>query len=366
MSLIPFYYCHGTAYMFRWFGVPLDIDINFAINAAGASTTKWYEVAGVNGETYGWNGFPGTDPFPDLLDKTIWNIRRINYPAAFFPIGLSINFGRDAVLAEINNLPAGTRFALGGYSQGAAVMTGVWNELSAARRADMLGAVMFGNPRRKVNYRGPIGGTWSGQMGVPGSTTGGGGSFPTSGPFGLMTDPPATWVEFSAPNDVFTSVGPSNALTAGWRTLQDTLLDQDLGELAATLIGLLPGGSLAASLEYYFTGPLGTATNYLVDGANALVGYDGAGHTTYPFLPPPNADGSFTTTSVVSSGQTYLKPAADTCYQLAAKYLNGLASGFTTEPVVMPEQPAIEPSWSPTLTVASTVQTAAWSTTLVA
>jgi len=362
MSRIPFFHCHGTAYLFRWFGVPLDVDINFVINSPGEGSGSFY-VAGLNGQKYWWDGFPANDPFPDMLDPNIWRPVRIKYPAAFFPIGLSINFGRDAVLAEINALPAGTPFALGGYSQGAAVMVSVWNSLSAARRADLLGAVMFGNPRRKVDYRGPVGGTWSGQMGVPGSNSGGGGSFPTSGPFGLMTDPPQNWLEFAAPNDIFTSVGPNNSLTDSWRTLQDTLLDQDLGELTSTLLGLF--GPLGDAFNYYFAGPLGNAVNYFLDAEDTLSEFSGAGHTTYPFLPPPNADGTFTTTSVVSGGNTYLKPAAPTAYQVALAYLEGLAGRWSNTPVIVPEQAPSTPAWGTQLTLSGSLASGpGWSTTL--
>lgn len=362
---IPFFYCHGTSYLFRMFGVPLDIDINFRINGQGGRP-DWFEVPGLRGETWGWDGFPANDPFPDLLDANIFEARRIWYPASFFAIGLSIDYGRDAVLAQINALPDGMPFALGGYSQGAAVMTKVWASLSPARKANMLGAVTFGNPMRKINHRGPIGGTWSGQMGVPGSTTGGGGSFPLSGPFALMADPPPNWVDFAAPDDVFTSVGPSNSLTDAWRTLTDTILDQTFGEVTSTLLGVIGGligpGVLDDALNFFFLSPEASAPNYLVDGLNNLVVYPGAGHVTYPFLPPPNADGSFTTTTVVSGGQTYLKPAADTCYQLAARWLESLAGGWATTPIIVPETPAASSAWSTTLTsVGSAASLSAWS-----
>ena len=45
----------------------------------------------------------------------------------------------------------------------------------------------------------------------------------------------------------------------------------------------------------------------------ATVPFDGGGHTMYPFFPPPNADGT-----IPSSG--------DTCYQIAARYLNAVGA----------------------------------------
>lgn len=362
---IPFFYCHGTSYLFRMFGVPLDIDISIPLTSE--SDRLWYEVAGLRGETYGWDGFPANDPFPDLLDTNLFAKKRIWYPASFFAIGASIDFGRDAVLAEINALPAGTPFALGGYSQGAAVMVKVWGALSSARRADMLGAVTFGNPMRAVNHRGPIGGTWSGQMGVAGSTTGGGGSFPTSGPFGLMPSPPPNWVDFAAPDDVFTSVGLSNPFTAGWRTLIDTVLDQSLSEVTSTLLGVIgglfmPGAGLDDAFNFFFLSPEANAPIYVVDGANNFVRYDGAGHVTYPFLPPPAANGVIPTTSIVSGGQTYLKPVGDTCYQLAARWLESLAGQWTTTPIVVPETLPASSAWATTLTITDQqASLAAWS-----
>lgn len=366
MARIPFYYCHGSAYFFRILNVPLGIDLNFRATGGG---DRWYEVAGLNGQTYGWSGFPGEDPFPDMLDSTVWEPVRITYPAAFFPMSLSIDQGRDAVLAKINALPAGTPFALGGYSQGAAVMVHVWNALSPARRADMLGATMFGNPRRTVNWRGPVGGTWSGAMYQPG-TTGGGGSFPATGPYARMVNPPANWADFAAPNDPITSVN-----SAIWNNLNNDLLTLSVAD-AAQFLGLLveslllaplgiPPSDLAQALEDYFLGPIPNQLNYFVDGANNLIEYAGNGHTTYPFLPPPNADGTFTTTSVVSGGNTYLKPAAPTAYQVALAYLEGLAGRWSNTPVIVPEQPPSTPAWGTQLTLSGSLASGpGWSTTL--
>lgn len=363
MSRIPFFYCHGSAYFFRILNVPLGIDLNF--RAAGGGD-RWYEVSGLNGETYGWDGFPGDDPFPDMLDSNVWEPVRITYPAAFFPMGQSIDQGRDAVLAQINKPEyAGKPFALGGYSQGAAVMVHAWNALPASRRADMLGAVMFGNPRRTVNWRGPVGGTWSGAMYQPGSTTGGGGSFPATGPYARMVNPPANWVEFAAPNDPITSVNDAvwNSLNNDLLTLSLIELGNLLGALAASLLGAPTPAAIA--LQNYFLGPIPNQLNYFVDGANNLVEYAGNGHTTYPFLPPPNADGTFTTTSVVSGGKTYLKPAAPTAYQVALAYLEGLAGRWSNTPVIVPENVPSTPAWGTELTLSGSLATGpGWSTTL--
>ena len=354
-----FFYAHGTAYTF---GLGFEKVLG-QLQPLGKS----YLVPGLNGVQKPWNLTVPRDPFPDLVNGDLYEVVRISYPAATIAMGLSITIGATKVIDRINALPVGTPFALGGYSQGAAVMSSVLRELQTgsltSRYSQFLGGVMFGNPRRKVDYRGPIGGTWSGRWDVSGSNTGGHGSFPTTGTWPRLTNPPNTWVEFAAPGDVFTAVGDSSTGLA-WTAGNDTFLDLSQSNALTYFLTGMVGAILAATQTAI---GLGGANNFLVDAIGTPFKLTGGGHTIYPFLPPPNADGSYNTTTVSSGGVNYLAPVGKTCYQLALEYLEGLANTWATVPVIVPPKVESVPGWQDTLTsIGSPALSAGWSTSLLA
>ena len=220
---------------------------------------------------------------------------------------------------------------------------------------------MYGNPRRMVDYRGPIGGTWSGAWDIPGSNTGGHGSFPTTGLWPRLTNPPDSWVEFTAPDDIFSSVGDSpNGL--GWTALNDIFLDLSQSNALAYFLN---GVALSTGAAFSAAITLGGVVNNLIDAAGTLFQCPGNGHVVYPFLPPPNTDGSYASTAVAANGLSYLAPVGKTCYQLALEYLDGLANTWATVPLIVPPKAEVVTGWQPTLTAAgSPTLSAGWSTTL--
>lgn len=351
------FYCHGTAYTFG-----LDFERVQGLLAPIGAT---FAVAGLNGLTKTTNGSVPRDPFPDLVNKDLYEVVRVIYPAAQLAMGVSINIGATAVINQINALPAGTPLILAGYSQGAAVMSTVLTELQTgsltSRYSQLLGGVMFGNPRRKVNYRGPIGGTYSGAWDVPGSTTGGHGSFPTTGSFARLTSPPDSWVEFAAPADIFTSVGDSG-IGLNWTAANALFLEQTLTTAINYWFNVASGAIFNGIQAAFAIGPL---PNFLVDPFGTLFKADGNGHTIYPSLPPPNNDGSYTTTTITSGGINYLAPVGLTCYQLALQYLEGLANDWNTVPIIVPPKVETVTGWQTILTsLGSPTLSAGWSTTL--
>lgn len=358
MAKPVFFYAHGTAYTF-------GLDFEKALGQLQPPGIS-YLVSGLNGVKKPWNLKVPNDPFPDLVNQDLYEVVRISYPAASLAMGASINNGATTVINKINALPAGTPFALGGYSQGAAVMSSVLRELQTgsltSRYSQLLGGVMFGNPRRKVNYRGPIGGTWSGSWDVSGSNIGGHGSFPTTGVWPRLTNPPDTWVEFAAPGDIFTAVGDTSTGLA-WTAGNDTFLDLSQSNALNYFLSGMVGAILAATQAAV---SLGGLVNYLVDSIGTLLGVPGGGHTIYPFLPPPNADGSYSTTTVPSGGVNHLVPASKTCYQLALEYLEGLANDWSVVPVIVPPKAETVTGWQTTLTpLGSPTLSAGWSTSLL-
>lgn len=334
MTKVAFFHCCGTADMVDWFGQGISLP---TISTGAKINTA--TVAGLNGKTAIWGGSPREDPFPSLLDPEIFDARKIPYAAAMFPMSTSVIEGATNLINAINALPAGQPWALGGYSQGAvvcshALLQGVQAGTTGAlesRRSSFLGGVMFGNPRRQVNFRGEVGGTWSGAFDDNG-TAGGHGSFPATGTFRRLTNCDATkWIEFAAPNDIFTSCGDTN-WGANWQAACDVFTGAASGQFLNYLPNVL---NILGDVGRTFD--LGNFAKTMTDAAGVVFSWlGGNGHTAYPFEPPVgNPDGTLTS------------------YQIALKWLTAQAQQYVTAPILLPTTP-------------TTTTTAGWSTTLVA
>lgn len=361
MAKVSFFYANGTAYLVNL------VEAGFSINNAGivrvgdkvlnpVSSKSTATLSGVN-KTVLWNGAPDSDPFPLLLNPDVFNVTKVNYPASVLGIGASIDAGVTQTIAAIKSLKPGTPFALGGYSQGAAVMSGVYNEIKSttgalySRRNEFLGGVNFGNPRRQTNFRGEIGGTWSGAWDVAGSTTGGHGSFPATGTYARLSGCDATkWIEFTAPGDIFSSVGDSTT-GANWTLANSVILGKSKQQITGKFLTSVLAGALGMTNPYWTALTQGLTLsgveNNFMDATNKTFTLGGNGHTTYPFLGPPGSTGAYSTTSTVVGGKTYLKPTGDTCYQLALKWLEAKAKAWATAPIAISSNSA---GWSTTLT----------------
>lgn len=402
---ITFFYCTGTAYSLSILNNALKVGLGGqifwgdpSVNPDKLAQVTSY-VAGLDGKTYPWDGSVFNDPFPFMLDTAVWEAVRVPYADAGFTVlsngqllggmGASIDDGVSKVMAKIIALPPGAPFAIGGYSQGAAVMSSIYNEIRSgslmSRASSFLGGVMFGNPRRQVNHRGEVGGTWSGAWDVPGSTSGGHGSFPATGPWARLSGCDGTkWIEFAAPDDIITSTGDSSTgsfWTQGNDIMLSLLFSQFFGQTAleAVLQTLVPGytSQIISAIQAAFG--VGGALNYLIDAAGTMGALSGAGHVIYPVLPPPDSNGNFSTidetitvnyttsaaptSSVVGANprtgrlkggvgptsitHTYRKANGDTCYQIALKWLNSKAASYATAPLVLPSTGSV--GWSTTL-----------------
>lgn len=321
MAKPHFFYATGTSYFFDLFAQSLFEVPPFNI-----------AVPGLNGLSAFWSGTIAADPFPTMLDPLKWSVTKVGYPAAVFPMLPSINTGVDKTVQGIKNLPAGTKFALGGQSQGAAVMSLVMkNHLQNSsseiynRRNDFIGAVMFGNPCRQTDKLWPAftsvngntyaGGTFSGRFDVDNSTTGGHGPLPASY---RMTNTPTTWFEF---------VGQRNAPLDPVTCCGDTTNGTNLQSLASDFINLT------------FELLVGLVFNSAKQTALAkLLSYPMDGHTGYPWYPPPGypADGP-------------------TSYQIALDYLDTLGAQYMTA------EPALPKSNANLATTVKISRTAGWS-----
>lgn len=395
MARAAFYYANGTSYVLNILELGFSIDNmnvvrigNKVLNPVSSRGTGY--LPGLNGKTYAFDGNPLNDPFPYMLDPNVWDATRISYPASLLGIGPSVTHGVEQTVALIKKLPAGKPFALGGYSQGAAVMSGVYNEIKSptgrlySRRNDFLGGVAFGNPRRQLNYRGDpaISGTWSGTWDAPHpqgyrwyldptpNVTGGHGSFPSTGTWARLSGcDPTKWQEFTAPGDIFSSCG--DTLTgSNWSIGNSLLLDlvrsqyfgAFLTQAAATLVGI--SSTMLTAIQTAFT--LGAVENNFKDGTGQKFSVGGLGHTSYPFLPPPRANGTIPVTTEVVDGKTYFLPDGQSCFQIALAWLEAKAQAWSPSPILLPSTPVISTravrGWSPRRKAPSRVPAASTTT----
>ena len=281
---VPFFYCTGTAYVLDFLGTgvfPIGSEDGEDVWIPGwpLGTGKWAKLT------------PRLDPFPYMLDLDIWSPKKIEYPAGGFPMWGSIDAGKDAVIREITNTSG--PFALGGYSQGAAVVSEVFQEIWYPggslyhRKNDLIAGVTFGNPMREEDHTWP-GSLSSGSWDVPDSTTGGHGCFPNR-----LVNTPDLWWDFAQDDDVVASVGgrePGEAWTY----------------ISGVFINAFNGGSWLQFLLQGLFGLLEIALDTILDAVNFAINEVGSdGHMAYP-LEPPTGDPENGLTS----------------YQIALRYLN--------------------------------------------
>lgn len=293
-----FLYATGTAFFTQIAGQ------NIGAIGGGVSTASY------NGKSF-WTQYVTQDPFPWILDEQIWDARKVKYPASAWPMSASIDQGVALTIAHINTVPQGTPFALGGYSQGAAVMSKVYREIRSgsitSRQTDFMGGIMFGNPMRQQDFTAP-GVTWSGCWDVPGSTTGGSGCFPDR----LSNCEYGKWREYVNVNEVITATGTST-LGAGWRAA----------------VGFLTGQQT----------PWQTITNLMsnnwIDGLQAAAAIGASGHVAYPVSPP-----------LSTAGQIF-GIGTPTAYDMALDFLDDVVREKSTVPVILPPtHPSVNKQWT--------------------
>ena len=361
-----FFYCIGTSYLVNLmtpltgtiFSVDMDMVVKFGNSTVNPRVFVPISVRGLNGEKFSWDGTPIDDPFPKLLSKDLWDIQeKVEYPAVVLPGSVSIEYGRLALIAKIQALPKGKKFAFGGYSQGAAVCSSVYMSglkpgttgPLESRRSDFLGATLFGNPRRQTNHRGANGafGTWSGSFYIPSQTSGSGGAFPDTGPLGRLTGCEEKWVEFTAPKEIVAAVG-----TSDFENFARFLGGLSLGtvDIAGFIKAVMKDGvfDVIQMIQGLFGNDAGSF-NYFIDADGNPRSIGGGGHTSYSIFPPPNSSGVHPTTTQVIGDNTYHTPVGSTMYQCAAQWLNDQAELYVDDPVIAPPPPVVNYGWSTTL-----------------
>ena len=329
MSRVVFFYFNGTD--------PLLGKIGAAIGQGfGQPSLGLLTVPGITNTTTWLNGSPSNDPFTSLLDPNVFEAFHVSYPALAIPFALSATAGITKLIALINRLPAGQKYMLGGYSPGAVIAGTVYSKIKGGEGGtkaanDFLGGVCFGSPIRQTNYRGEVGGTWSGAWDVPGSTTGGGGQFSPTGTFPRLTGCDGTkWIELADYDDIFTCTGNSTR-GQNWTTASNIFND-----ITNALLVLPQLGAIISDVNAAFT--LGSVALPYTDAAGRSFNFGGNGHAAYPWRPPPgNPDGNLTS------------------YQIAIKWLTSKALQYATAPILMQSSPT-----------GGSSTTAGWTTSLTA
>lgn len=343
-----FYYATGTAftpsYSLNLKGLQVDY---FPIGADG----PLLYVPGLNGRIAPFTGGITNDPFPVLMNPDLWQAIKVPYLASAFPMDQSIAGGVEWIVAEVKKLTPGAPWAVGGTSQGAAVASRIYNEVRTGRltthASGFLTGCCFGNPMRQVNFTNPWS-SYSGAFDVPGSTTGGHGSFPAS--YRLTGCSQSNWIEFTNPAEVIAGVGDS-PVGAWWQASNGAFLLQTIvtpgspGSFlfnAATFLLGVGSSLLAQGLPFLpnFLSVIDQNTNPasptyvgpgpVTDPLGSVFQLPGGGHTVYAAKPPFGYAGT------------------ETAYQLAFKYLDSLALAWATSPSVLPPTSSVA-GWSTTL-----------------
>jgi hypothetical protein len=347
MTLPIFYYAKGTTWFWNWGGITVNNDLSginlFGYQLGVAPPAIGGYLKALDGKTIAW----GTeDPFPQFLNPALWRTKNVNYPAQTAFMGPSIVDGVNQIVADIKLQPVGTPVALGGYSQGAAVMSCVYNEFRNGRlrdrRSDLRAVVTFGNPMREAGhtYQGSSG--YSGACDIFGDTRSGHGTFPALQDipvvnpyvrqFARLQGTEEFFWDFTMPNETISGVGDS----ANGKKLVNNFTLQGLTQFPIFALAFIQ--EAAALWNNFGKAPLGVPQNAdnLVQRIDALTGaisyVPGGGHIMYPFYPPPNSDGIIPGTG-------------DTCFQMAAKYINSVGQKIYDQAHPTVPAPIYKPSY---------------------
>ena len=280
-----FLYATGTAYLFDVFGKGI-------IQIGGGARIN---VPGLDGQVFSFDGAPANDPFYKMVDQSLWTTKRIEFANAAFPMNQSIAEGVRRTINMINDTPGA--FALGGYSQGASVVSKVYDEIRFGslkhRKADLLAGVTFGNPSREVGH------LW------PGANPVGGWDAPNNFNTGgcllqaRLKNTEPFWWDFSNENEIVSTVA-----------------DSVEGNKWVALLGMFFDGFDGKDMAAFITANLSTLPwdlfGEVVSALQNIVGEVGsAGHVAYPIEPPPGDP---------KNGKT--------SYQIALQYLRDVGENF--------------------------------------
>lgn len=187
------------------------------------------------------SGAPTDNWFKSNLDDRFQWIA-VTYKADIYPMKESVAQGVTNLINHINARKG--PFVLVGYSQGAGIVANVYDAIRYGslkpRRADFLGGVAFGNPRRQAEHTFP-------HCPNPGGHGIAGEAYPN-----LLRDCEKLWWDFAVPGDPAACTEDSEA--GQWESAPyQTLLSNytgDIHEMLALVGGGIPNAMLAVELAH--------------------------------------------------------------------------------------------------------------------
>lgn len=253
---VTLFTCNGTGS-----AGPVDPG-QYPVQVAQALTNPWEKIAN------DWGG---------LATVPRWSWVAVDYPAAVYPMGKSVDVGITNLVAAIKATTG--KFAFAGYSQGALVTSTVWRDHILTgelhdRVGDIVAAVNWGNPMRcpTIPANGNFYAGWAPQKG--------GGISGTNDLTAAQT--PAWWYDFADDNDLYTDSPVGTAAGSDEELIYNMIVTESFG---GTLVGLI---KLIESAVVQFLNPIseviGIATA-IYNSLRFLFAGPGAGHYTYDIGP---------------------------------------------------------------------------------
>jgi hypothetical protein len=283
-GVIPVFFCVGTYNMPASFGAASPAEY-----MEGIHYDMW-----CNGD---WAGVGG-------LDQRYFEWIRVPYPSAIYPMDKSVNQGDDTLQAMIERLPLGQKFILVGHSQGAQLISDIYDEIRNGslqhRNNDFLLGIALGNPRRErgksfpatpLNLEGPV---CSGRGVYDPNLT------------GTLDDP--RWWELSSEGDFVSAVADDSS--SYWvRLMYQFVFENYGGDFDALIRVILAPWELIGFMQgiYYY---------YL----NCMAG-EGPGHPHVSYMDSTEDLGK--PLLAYGDSRTYLKIVCD--------YINSMAAEWGTE-----------------------------------
>lgn len=308
-------------------------DLEARLDGVHHSTHIIYTVQGTGQPDPTGPGYPAD--IARMLNPNVWTWQAVgNYSATAFPMNKSIKEGEDELVRLITQVHPDRTFALMGYSQGAIVISNVYDRIRNGDlqkyRSQLIAGVAIGNPRREEHHT------------VPGGVDPGGHGIVTPN----LVDTDDFWWEFAAGKNMVNSPGQDLYATTGyngdatsvkdmeaiWRIVDEgsitsfgNLLDQVLSILGNPILGSISAITAAIDALDFF----------VVKGIRP--------HTSYQFTQPVKGDGR-------------------DCWRMALDYLNWVGAAVparigvgSTPAIAAPTVVAPAPTQAPVVRKAAVI-----------
>lgn len=232
----------------------------------------------------------------DLIDRRVFDVQHVNYPARFGPIAgngepplsqlgspsyaESVDMGVDEVIRLIEQMPVGRKCGVIGYSQGGAIAARVGAEARVggrleSRMNDIYWVHTFGAPHRRKGHTFHNGNSLAG-AGISGE------------PLGGFQHPsiPSTldWFDYSMTDDIYSNASEQSYLNAAYELAKDMSLVDPI-TWASSIADSLANGEIAEAVADSQSNPIlfGIKSFNTGDAVNRFI--NSGAHTKYASWP---------------------------------------------------------------------------------